>query len=359
MSHHKSEHKLTSPDTIAVLDEVFLTPRVINRQSFEAYAHRLGELIAEACEQSQSLVEAGGEIRSLGDSARAAAGDLRASVEAALSVVPRLNERVAAAQRAVDAAADGTQLAKAIESRLSATLDEHLGNFERRVGEIVDRASERIAQLAETRIERGEALANRLETDLIEGERKALVIEQQLAERIGAAQHRIKATIKEATDQIESLDGRIAGAAEQFDRHLDRGSDRVAARIEQLKEDLGRAATPTMQSLGVLTRAAAEIIGRDLRAPKGDAKAKAARPGGLADLVERAERVTEVLERVTAVEPIDAPLNTPEPIDQDATPEPTKPIEPPVVCVVAGVSLAAPRTGPVPPAPAGFRRVDR
>lgn len=341
---------------LTVPEDLFLTPRVVNRQTFEAYARQLGELIDEARARTRELAEAAGEIRSLGDSARSGAGDLRASVEAALSVVPRLDERVADAQRALDAAQDGAELARQIETRVGATLDERLAAFEQRVGAIVERAQQRLDEVSGARLERAEALANRLETDLNECERRSLAIEQGLTDRVGAVQQRIDETLAGATQRVGDLDQAMRAATDRLDEHLATSEQRVAERIEQLKADLGRVATPTMQSLGVLTRAAGEIIGRDPRTPAD--KAPPPRAGSLADLVARGEAVAEVLAQVAACEPIDAACGAVPIADEDAA-EPAPADELPVVRVVPGVGLAAPRSGPKLPAPAGFRRVDR
>jgi hypothetical protein len=82
----------------ATLDQVFLTPRVIDERSYEELAGSLRTLMKDAAGQSRALITTTGEVKLLGDQLREATQQLQAKVDTAVRVIPTLDQRVAKAE---------------------------------------------------------------------------------------------------------------------------------------------------------------------------------------------------------------------------------------------------------------------
>lgn len=90
------------PETMSsmtpTLDEVFLSPRVVDQRAFEEFSSVLKGLVEDASNQSRLLVNTSGEVKRLGEHLREATRELQGKVDTAVRVVPTIDSRVAKAE---------------------------------------------------------------------------------------------------------------------------------------------------------------------------------------------------------------------------------------------------------------------
>jgi chromosome segregation ATPase len=180
------------------LDEVFLSPRVIDERSYEELAGSLRALMKDAAGQSRALAGTTAEVKLLGDQLREATAQLKAKVETAARVIPTLDQRVAKAEALLEVT--GKELAGKVAAMQEAA------------ARAVPIERERIA--AQLRAEAGR-LRERLESEL-ETARK------QAAEQSGA---------------IMSL---IAGAQSELEKSINAFEERSWALTKKVEEGLAR-----------------------------------------------------------------------------------------------------------------------
>jgi chromosome segregation ATPase len=181
------------------LDEVFLSPRVIDERSYEELAGSLRALMKDAAGQSRALAGTTAEVKLLGDQLREATAQLKAKVETAARVIPTLDQRVAKAEALLEVT--GKELAGKVAAMQEAA------------ARAVPIERERIA--AQLRAEAGRLLRERLESEL-ETARK------QAAEQSGA---------------IMSL---IAGAQSELEKSINAFEERSWALTKKVEEGLAR-----------------------------------------------------------------------------------------------------------------------
>ena len=117
------------------IEEVFLTPRVLDRRAFEDYAESLKRLIKDATGEGQSLSRTAADVRVLRDQLAAATAEAQRRLDATVRAggEARLVEVAPAAskQARAKAAEAGTQpmsaeLVRAIEARIEARVEARL-----------------------------------------------------------------------------------------------------------------------------------------------------------------------------------------------------------------------------------------
>ena len=86
------------------MEQVFLSPRVVDERAFEELSGSLKGLIKDAAGQSRALIATTGEVKLLGDQLREATKELQARVETAVRVIPTLDQRMNRAEQLLDAA---------------------------------------------------------------------------------------------------------------------------------------------------------------------------------------------------------------------------------------------------------------
>ncbi|HYE63205.1 MAG TPA: hypothetical protein VD997_14515 [Phycisphaerales bacterium] len=82
----------------STLDQVFLSPRVIDERAYEELSGSLRTLMKDAAGQSRALIATTGEVKLLGDQLREATQQLQAKVETAVRVIPTLDQRMKQAE---------------------------------------------------------------------------------------------------------------------------------------------------------------------------------------------------------------------------------------------------------------------
>ncbi|MCA9298008.1 MAG: hypothetical protein KDA28_03020, partial [Phycisphaerales bacterium] len=260
-----------SREAEARIDEVLLTPRVLDRRSYDELSGTLRALIREAVGQSDSLRVSTRDIKSLGESVRTVTGDLRQSLEKATVLAPKIEQQIRRAEQVLAGAIDEASLTGDLESRIEALIRRKLETLEARLDEVFDRvqsrgldaerlAEQRALQLyeslatkvddAEHRIDglgedvgnvlkavqekylqQVERHADRIRKQVEEADRKLAVFDEEVDEKLAKGCERLDATMKTVDDRLGSMN-------ESIEREGERLSDRVDARIADLEGQL-------------------------------------------------------------------------------------------------------------------------
>lgn len=127
---------MTPPATLdesGVLNEVFLSPRVIDRGAFEDYATRLRAIISEATREADRLQESAARGLSLRDEMKSVTIRTGEQAQRAVELVRLLGERVVGLQRSLAEAGALAANLGGFEARLEAAARARLEAFEKRV----------------------------------------------------------------------------------------------------------------------------------------------------------------------------------------------------------------------------------
>lgn len=200
-----------------VVDEVFLTPRVLDQGAFRAYSESLKGLIREANGRRNDLRGDAEDARQLCENLTETAARLRERLETTAKLLPTLDDRVKRAEKLLDHAADRSQLPERIEALVTQGMEE----LERRISEAVARAEARLREVEE-RYERVRAAS----------EESVRTLE---AVRLGLDETSSLATAKldELTAEIARVEARAVAATEALTTTLDERTSQMQSRIEQ------------------------------------------------------------------------------------------------------------------------------
>ncbi len=220
-------------------EAMFLTPRVIDRRTFEEYSTLLRALIREAAGEGRSLRDAAGQVREVQEGLERAAAELSARLDAVVRVMPTLEQRIARMEQLLGATTDAARLQDEALRHVGPVIkdagDEAASSLRRRAAEIAD---EVLASLSRA--------ARQIEEAARSG-RAELASAQEQA-RVG-----IEGFVAEARREMESACAearrRLADAARQEGIDPARLLERVreaeaslARRVAELEAGLGQAA---------------------------------------------------------------------------------------------------------------------
>ncbi len=225
------------PSDAEAVDQVFITPRVLDQGAFREYTDSLKGLIREAGGKRTELRTDTEEARQLGENLAEAAQRLRERLETTAKLLPALDNRVRRAEAIMTQAADEAELPAQIEQRFA---------------ERLDAMEERIAaslQAAEERLEAMEAryaqLHGQTQTDIAELESLRTDLNAsacatrddlaQVAEQTASMNAVHEALTRQAIEIPESIKAQLADAVATMDRHAEETLKRVQA-VEMLSE---------------------------------------------------------------------------------------------------------------------------
>ena len=121
-----NRRQLPGPET--ALSEVFVSPRVVDRKTFEEYSLTLQQLIREASGHGRTLETTSLEVRTLRDNVQTLTRDLQSRVESATKLVPSLEQRIARAEQTADSVArltsDPSRLEDLIRTNLASLVQQ-------------------------------------------------------------------------------------------------------------------------------------------------------------------------------------------------------------------------------------------
>lgn len=226
-----------------VIGEVFLSPRVVDREAFNDYSASLRRLIEDAAGQAEALRAAGTDAQLAREQLRDISGKTAPRIDAALralaSVEKRAEEAGTLVQTARDAARGLEQLRSQTEASLAAGLTRIEAEIERRVAEAVER-------LGRTERERAGALEDRARAAVEQIEAAAADVTRHLDRAALTASERALAAGAEAEAKLASvrdeLDPKLDAARAQAQARLTALAGEVEARAAQVENELRESA---------------------------------------------------------------------------------------------------------------------
>lgn len=264
-----------------VVDEVFLTPRVLDQGAFREYADSLKNLIREANGKRTDLRTDADDARQLCENLTTTAARLRERLETTAKLLPTLDDRVKRAERLLEVAADKSKLPQKIEEILRAGVEA----MEKRVDDVLSKAEERLAQI-EARYERVRE-ASEQSTGVLEGlqsrldeasslaaasldhmETTARTIEAQTnqhAEEAGARLHEhLTEMERQAAEACAAADAHVEAIAAQLDQRLaqarQQATEEAAAIAGELDQKLTEATARASASVQTICTQASDVV---------------------------------------------------------------------------------------------------
>ncbi|GJM19268.1 MAG: hypothetical protein DHS20C14_14810 [Phycisphaeraceae bacterium] len=276
----------TLADSEGVIEEVFLTPRVLDQGAFGEYAKTLEELIRKAGEEGKTLASAQTEVREVTERTGKAGRELGARLDLANTLVRTIDERAKLAEKKLAAAeqhlADVGSLDERVDARVEAAVEGILGRVheavaaqEKRCEQTVERlgAAERTAR---TTAANAAATIVQLEERVTAIQARAEAVAEQSDIASSALEVRAKELLAEINAKAEKLGARFAGietAAGKLGEILGGDGDATtlvtrvelaagrAERIGGQLETLSTNADASRESLDAAVRDAGERVG--------------------------------------------------------------------------------------------------
>lgn len=267
------------------LDEIFLSPRVVDQRAFEELATGLKVLVREARAQGKSLGDAAVEVSRLDETLREAAKGLHERVEAAVGAGPLIEQKLERARGMLEAAQRG--------------LDERLREVKGIVGEDFGIDRERVA--ARVRSEVAGAVGALVEQQLRGAREEIARLTAEGAASLRREREAVEGLVRRARQELDGLarehEARLAErAAAAGTEALDAVRACVAGVRGQLDDLAGSAAArvreaheAAVESLRVAAASARETGERAAQEVTGIAASASAR---IMPLVQRAEEVS-------------------------------------------------------------------
>lgn len=282
-----------------VVDQVFLTPRVLDRGAFDEYAEGLKSLIREASGRGQTLQTAMVDVKSMGDSLRQATDELKKRLETTVKIMPLLEQKLGKAEQVLQLAASETKLAEHFESTLQRLLSEHVARLEARIAEVVTGAEQRLnslfevangrvqtldaqaaaqaqarinemqdrlATIAERTITKAETTQARIAHELDEAQQRATSLRDELNTRGEAWSTQLSSRFTESQQRAESLDRQLAQRAESIVARAGQQLQEMAQRSGMLSQEFVAKADGLQSRLRALSNEA-EARAKNLGAP--------------------------------------------------------------------------------------------
>lgn len=257
---HPGDH-----DEDAMIEQVFLSPRVVDERAFTEFSQTLKGLLRDATGQSRLLMSTTGEIKTLSEQLRTVMAELQKRIEIGARLVPTIEQRAGRAQEIVDRVEGHlAEREKAIREitegeivvtreRVARQVDEHATSLiQEKAGSLWGRMSEREAEMRQAIESDGErviALARQAETRfenlLSEAERRAAAMiesaqtrcTQLFAEAERKAAEIVAQAERRATESAEKLQVSIDATTSDCRNILEKvngDSESTRIRCEQL-----------------------------------------------------------------------------------------------------------------------------
>lgn len=163
----------TASETV---DQVFLSPRVVDKTAFEEFAATLRGLIQDATDKAAALERTSARAAQVHGRVAEAGSLMESRVTAAAKALDAVEARSLEAQSVLARATELVSSARALEAHADQIVKERAASLESTVESLVARASAQV-EAVESRLSR---LTERLETLSLEGQRRA----DELAARV-------------------------------------------------------------------------------------------------------------------------------------------------------------------------------
>lgn len=212
------------------IDDVFITPRVLDEGAFSAYAESLRNLIRDADERGNKLSETASGTRQLCDTIRQTAKRLQERTTLGGQIAELLGERTSRAETLIDRLASSMSDEKEMERLADEVLEKRRAAFEQRVSASLAGLLKRYED-AERRAEEAELRAAMAERALEEGERRL----SELEPRVEGLSARVRGVIENAEQAVSSLTESLENAVSRAQSEQERLAGLVDEAVEGIK----------------------------------------------------------------------------------------------------------------------------
>lgn len=300
-----------------VIDDVFITPRVLDDGAFNSYTESLRALIRDAEERGSRLSSTTSDTQKLCGTIREAARQLKERTTLGGQIADLLDERTSRAETLIDRLASSVSNDKELERLADAVIERRRLSFEQRVADSIEGLFSRYTE-AERRAEQAERRALDAQSALEEGERRLAELEP----RIDSLSERVRRAISEAERSVEKLTSALATAVadaraehdelhaltsnsidrikragsislDQAERDVDALRHRSADTVRQTEASTDRAVTNALDAIDQLRTLADDIT----TSTDHDAASLERRLGPFRDMIDRADAALGDAER--------------------------------------------------------------
>ncbi|MFI4896229.1 MAG: hypothetical protein ACIARR_00210 [Phycisphaerales bacterium JB059] len=223
------------PSGQGAIEEVFLTPRVIDQSAFTRYSETLKQLIREASGSGETLQSNARSAHALVEESNAAGMHLRTKIEAGAKLVKMFDERIARSEQLLADATKRADEIRELDQNIDARVVERLESLEERIGNVFDAF---------------ESKANQTEQRLVTAEQTALRHAQKLEELTTQLESRIGEIEGRATEIIARAE-RASAEADERAQTLTAGLETRAAELARTGEPVERLCRRTLSALGL------------------------------------------------------------------------------------------------------------
>lgn len=258
------------------MDDVFLTPRVVDQNAFEQFSATLRELMAMAGEQRRTLREATTEAAETDRSSRELRDEVSTRLKALRALLPEVDRRLETAEKMLGAEVDEVEIRRRVREVFERSAAEPLAQLRTRTDDSVQHAHKRV-----------ETLLTAMETRLAEAERRAETAASANADRIDEQIRSLESLLTRVQEGVPHIEQRLADAATDAERKAASFGTHLEERVSQIRAELAKATGPAVTNLHLLCSRAVEVIGRDPRLASDPDNQTPYREGSLGDLLEK------------------------------------------------------------------------
>ncbi len=241
--------------TDTIMDDVFITPRVLDEGAFSTYADSLRHLIRDAEERGTRLSETTTDTKRLCETIRETAKRLQERATLGGQIAELLGERTTRAETLIDRLASSMADEHEMERLADEVIEKRRAAFEQRVTESLAGLLARYEQ-AEQRAEEAELRAAMAERALAEGERRL----SELEPRVGALSERVRGVIEEAERSISTITESLESAVARAQSEQDRLTDLVSEAVEGIKRAGAVSLDQAERDIDAIRRRSAETV---------------------------------------------------------------------------------------------------
>jgi len=265
-------------------DEIFLSPRVIDRDAFDDYCGALREMIEDARRLGESLTRQTAQAKSAAQDFAKLEPAASAKAESVARLLTTIDERATVLRNLVDQAELRTQALDEAESRASDLIDRKLESFRASIDKIVSDAESRLSASA---VEATTRLANAAR----DAEASLALARDEAAESAAAGVRRLETlgeslggeladNAADAREQLRQTLADIEDRSEPMRRDLERSVGEIEDRLDRLRKQALALMGPGVRELESLCEQGAALLGRS--AGSDDAPS----PGSLAEVAQ-------------------------------------------------------------------------
>lgn len=291
-----------------IVDDVFITPRVVDAVAQAQFAESLKAVIRDAHAQGESLSNGARETQGLAQNMRELSDRLKARLEVAGKILPTVEHHVGRAEALVSRIQQAEALPEETVRRLTERCAQIEGVAEERLTKLAERVEARVSAIA-ARLDEAEAAWSERERKLGELLGSVGPATEEAERRAGAILSTLERTGTPVLERLEAAVTRAEGARADLARTVDEGQTEVRRAVERAQGEWSAGLDGALSRLASAERRVADVTERSAEAVRavdtkvGGMEAKLA---GLETLFERRvmsgeSAMGKVLGRIEAV----------------------------------------------------------